>query len=249
MAVLKTRVLTLRLTDFSETSQVVAVYSRNFGRMSLLAKGSRRKRRGTNCPIDLLQVLEIVFIDKGPSRLALLTESLVLEEFRGLRGDIRRGYAAFFVAELLSSVTEERDSAPELFDLAVETLGSLCSTKHPNVVVQAFEMRLLDLIGLKPRLDACAWCGGELGSNEEAAFGAEAGGAICPGCEHAAADRIRVSRGALAALNKLASSDPKRVERLRISGTIATDTRRILARLWMRVLGREPLMMKYLGES
>jgi len=246
----KTLALTLRTVDFSETSQVVAVFTRDFGRLSLLGKGSRRKRRGIQTAIDLFEVLEVVFIEKSGS-LHLLTEWTVKEDFPGLRRDLTRGYAAFFVAELLTSLTEEHDPNPDLFDLARETLSRLGGTDQPEVVVHAFEARLLRLIGLLPRFDACASCGGTLDGPGEVAFAPGAGGALCAACAAtvAAAERIPVSRGALAMLARLAAADSNRVERLRISGTIATDVRKALARVWLSVLGREPEMIKYLDWS
>ncbi len=47
-------------------------------------------------------------------------------------------------------------------------------------------------------------------------------------------------------LSRLAAADSNRVERLRISGTIAADVRKALARVWLTILGREPEMLKYL---
>ena len=153
MGAQKTQAITLRLTDYRETSQILSVYSRDFGRISLLAKGSKRKRAHSQGTIDLFQLLELVFIEKSAAHLHLLTESRVLEEFPGLRRELTRGYAAFFVAELLLGLTEESDPNPALFDLAVTVLGMLGETKHPNVVLHAFEVRVLELIGLVPRLD------------------------------------------------------------------------------------------------
>jgi len=246
MASQKTRAITLRLTDHSETSQILTVYSRDFGRMGLIAKGSKRKRRGAPGTIDLFQLIELVFIERPSAGLHLLTESRPLENFTGLRRDLARGYAAFFVAELLLSLTEEHDPSPPIFDLAAGTLRMLCETAQPKVVLHAFEIRLLQLIGLLPRLDRCVLCGGALGGGEEVAFSASSGGTVCPKCKGTVPERIVVSRGALAVLDKLALASPIKVERLRISGTIAKDVRKVLMRLWMHILGREPRMLKYL---
>ncbi len=246
MASQKTRAITLWLTDYSETSQILSVYSRDFGRLSLIAKGTKRKRRGAQQTIDLFQLIDLVFIEKSGSALHILTECKLLEDFTGLCHHIARGYGAFFVAELLRSLTEENDPNPALFELTLRTLKMLNETRRPNVVLHAFEMRLLGLIGLLPRLDRCVWCGGELGTTDEVAFAADAGGTVCPKCTGSVPERIYVSRGALAVLNKLAATPLNKVERLRISGKIAKDVRKALARLWMHIMGREPRMLKYL---
>lgn len=246
MASQKTRALTLRITDYRETSQIVTVYARDFGRLSLLAKGAKRKRKGGPVAVDLLQLVDVVFIERQHARLHLLTENRLIERYAGLRSDLVRGYAGFFVAELLVGLTEEHDPNPPIFELATRTLHMLCETDRPNVVLHAFEVKLLRLIGLFPRLDGCAWCGGELAASGDVAFAATSGGAVCRKCTASVPERIVVSRGALAALNKLAVSPLNRVERLRISGTIARDVRKMLSRQWMHILGREPRMLRYL---
>jgi DNA repair protein RecO (recombination protein O) len=242
----KTTALTLRLVDYSETSQVVAVYSRDFGRISLLAKGSKRRRHGAEATIDLFKVLDVVFLERSGSRLELLTEYTMKEDFAGLRLDVRRGYSAFFIAELLLGLTEEHDPSPAIFDMTLDALRMLCETKHTDLAVHSYEVRLLSALGLLPRLDACAVCGGELEAKEEVAFGAGSGGALCANCATSIPDRVYVSRGALAVLNKLASTAPNKIERLRISDTMAIDVRRMLSRLWMHIMGHEPQMLRYL---
>lgn len=246
MATRKTQAITLRLTDYRESSQILSVFSRDFGRMSLIAKGSKRERSRTHGSIDLFQLVEMVFIEKPAAHLAILTESRLLEDFPGLRSQLARGYAAFFISELLLGLTEESDPDPLLFELTVTALGMLSQTGRTNVVLHAFEVHLLERIGLFPRLDGCAWCGAAFRPGKEVAFAATAGGIVCPKCEGAVAERTYVSPGALAMLRKLGASPLNRVERLRISGTIAKDVRRMLARVWMSVLGREPRMLEYL---
>jgi DNA repair protein RecO (recombination protein O) len=242
----KTQAITLRLTDYRETSQILSVFSRDFGRIGLIAKGSKRKRTHAHGCIDLFQLLDVVFIEKPAAHLQILTESRLLEDFPGLRRELVRGYAAFFVAELLLGLTEEGDPNPPLFDLAVTTLRMLSGTDRANVVLHAFEVHLLELIGLFPRLEGCAWCGADFTPAKELAFAATAGGVVCPKCEGAVAERIYVSPGALAMLRKLSASPLNKVERLRISGTIAKDVRRMLGRVWMHVMGREVRMLEYL---
>ncbi len=246
MSAQKTLALTLRTLDFSETSQIVTVYTRDAGRMTLLAKGSRRKRHGVQTSIDLLQTLEIVYLDRSAAQLALLTEFALQREFPGLRLDLGRGYAGFFVAELVRTLTEEHDPDADIYDLAVETLALLETTDAVETVTHAFEARFLRLIGLLPRFDGCASCGGQIEAAGDVAFAPSSGGTICGKCASEAAERLSVSRGALAMLAKLSATSSNKVERLRISGTIAADVRRVLARTWSSILGREPEMIRHL---
>src|SRR3954470_17802032 len=54
----------LRVTDFSETSQIVGMFTRHHGLVPLIAKGAKRasKRNVMSGPIDLLTSGELVFV-------------------------------------------------------------------------------------------------------------------------------------------------------------------------------------------
>ena len=250
MASQKTRALIIRTTDYSETSQVLSVYTRDFGRISLLAKGSKRKRAGSEGPLDVFQVMDIVFLEKsgthGSSPLHLLTDRKLVEDYHGLRRNLERGYAAFFIAELLQNLTEQHDPGPEVYDLANIALSMLCQTSRPNVVVHSFEVHFLNQLGLLPRIDACVLCGGRLDASGDVIFVASSGGVVCENCADSVPERLYVSRGAVAVLNKLGLTPLIKVERLRISGKIGSDVRKMLSRIWMHIMGREPRMLKYL---
>src|SRR6266496_1742461 len=121
----KALALVLRTTDWSETSRIATLWTREFGKVRVLAKGGRRLKSNFEIALDLLTLCSIVFLRKSSGGLDLLTEAQVAERFPRLRTDLPALYAAYYVAELLADWTEEYDPHPSLFDEALETLRAL----------------------------------------------------------------------------------------------------------------------------
>src|SRR3954466_7829059 len=100
--------LVIRTTDFSETSRIATLWTRELGKVRALAKGGRRLKSSFDSGLDLLTVCSIVVIRK-PGGLDLLTEAQVVRRFARLGDDLAALYAAYFIAELLADWTTDAD--------------------------------------------------------------------------------------------------------------------------------------------
>src|SRR5262245_41910885 len=100
MAAEKAVGIVVRTTDWSETSRIATVWTREFGKVRVLAKGGRRLKSNFEVALDLLSVCSIVLLRKS-SGLDLLTEARAEERFGGLRSNLRALYAGYYIAELL----------------------------------------------------------------------------------------------------------------------------------------------------
>jgi DNA repair protein RecO (recombination protein O) len=241
MAAEKALALVVRGTDWSETSRITTLFSREFGKLRALAKGGRRLKSNFDCAFDLLSVCRIVFLRKA-SGLDLLTEARLEEQFPVLRHDLRALYTGYYLAELLADGTQDYDPHPPLFDAALESLRGLGKGADPRAAASAFELVWLRELGYSPRLDACATCGAEVEGG--AAFSPAAGGVVCPRCGPAAADRRWLSPSGLAAMRELADAagrgtppDP--------AAAANGELRPVLGQTVSYVLGRRPRLLGY----
>src|SRR5262245_42673182 len=159
MATEKAQSLVLRTTDWSESSRIATLWTREFGRVRVLAKGGRRLRSNFESALDLLTVCDIVFLRKSSDSLDLLTEAQVVQRFPRLRSNLEALYAAYYLAELLANWTEDYDPHPDLFAEARATLEALGAPDIPTGPRLArFELVLLHQLGYGPALESCAAC-------------------------------------------------------------------------------------------
>src|SRR5580698_4187353 len=148
MATEKATALVLRVVEFSETSSVVTLFTREMGKIHALAKGARRPKGPFESALDLLGLCRIVFLRKSPGVLDLLTEAKLQRRFRPRDRDLSSLYAGYYVAEILTELTDDYDPSPELFDAAVDTLQGLADgVVAIAVLIARFELLALRLTG------------------------------------------------------------------------------------------------------
>ncbi|MFM7928683.1 MAG: DNA repair protein RecO, partial [Pirellula sp.] len=82
MSLEKTDAIVLKTVEWSETSLVVTLFTRDFGKISAIAKGARRLKSPFESALDLLSLSSVVFLKKSGESLDLLTEAKLLRRFR-----------------------------------------------------------------------------------------------------------------------------------------------------------------------
>lgn len=243
MALEKAEGLVVRASDWSETSRIVTMWTREFGRVRLLAKGGRRLKSNFESALDLLSVYSIVLVRKTSGSLDLLTEAQVERRFPSLRKDLQALYAAYYMAELLADWTEDYDPHPVLYDEALASLTDLGGATT-GMRLARFETVLLQELGYSPSLEACAVCGGGLDENN-LVFSAASGGILCRACAAAKNERRKLSAEAWQALCELGKS--KEAWRHPWSKGARAEIRQILGTYTTYLLGRPPRLLAYLG--
>jgi DNA repair protein RecO (recombination protein O) len=239
--------LVLRTTDWSETSRIATLWTREFGKIRVLAKGGRRLKSNFESALDLLTLCSIVFLRKSSGGLDLLTEAQVAERFPRLRTELSALYAAYYIAELLADWTEDYDPHPLLFDEAVGTLrclGTPEETTGPRLA--RFELVLLRELGYSPTLETCVVCTAPAGA-AGLSFSAAAGGILCPNCRKTQRDARPLSAATWQALRVL--SEPGEKWREVVPGDVAAraEMRQVLNQYVTYLLGRRPRLLPYLG--
>ncbi len=175
----RTAGLTLRKTPVGEADLVSAIYTREHGKLELLARGARRltsKLMGHFEPLTLLRLS----VARGRS-LDIVAEAEVVTAFPEVKADYAVTARGLYVAELVDSFSALSAPNPELFDLAVQTLEAVGDNPTAELPLRYFDLQLLALSGFLPELYHCVECGEEL-EPERHRFAVGAGGTLCLEC-------------------------------------------------------------------
>jgi DNA repair protein RecO (recombination protein O) len=241
MAAERATALVIRGTDWSETSRITTLWTREFGKVRALAKGGRRLKSSFEVAFDLLTVCEVMFLRKAHGGLDLLTEATVRERFPHLRTDLRALYCGYYFAELLGDGTFDYDPHPALFDATLETMRTLGNQAADRpAAVSGFELVWLRELGYSPRLEDCAACGTAVGPTARVQFSPTTGGVLCGNCAAAAHDRRWLTGDARASLIALAAGECE------LPAGVRNEVRQLLGQAVSSVLGRRPKMLVYL---
>lgn len=227
----------VRTSDWSETSRIATIWTRELGKVRVLAKGGRRLKSNFEVALDLLTVCGIVLLRKSSGGLDLLTEARAEERFGGLRTNLHALNAGYYVAELLSEGTQDYDPHPQLYDASILTLRQLSAGGEVLPLVTAFELDWLNELGLKPMLDRCASCDTAKLHVGRLALSAIAGGVLCEACSNAFLDRRMIDLDGLVCLNELVMG-----ERPAVSKAV----RDVMGFYISSVLGHRPRLLNYI---
>jgi DNA repair protein RecO (recombination protein O) len=146
--------LVLRTRPLTETSLIVHWLTPDWGRLSTVAKGARRPKSPFQGKIDLFYVADFSFARSRASELHNLREVNLAEANGFLRRDLKGLQHACYAAALLEQTTETETPLPGLYELMIGLLRFLAMKPGAPQTVPAFELKLLDQLGLTPDLES-----------------------------------------------------------------------------------------------
>ena len=208
------RGIVLRETETKEADKILTVLTAEFGKISVIARGVRRKGCKYAACAQPLAYSEWTLYQKGDWYYA--NDGSTLELFNGLRTDLEAMALGFYMAELTEAVTTEETAAAELLRHLLNGLYALSALhKLPALVKPAFEMKLLSLAGYEPLADACVYCG--CPEPEQPLLDVVQGVLRCRSCGvHESALSMPLCADSLKALRHVIYGDPKRLYSFRL---------------------------------
>lgn len=204
---LTTKALVLRITDYNDKDCLLTVLTPEHGKLTLKARGLRRKNSPLIAPCQLLAYGEFTLFDyRGQYT---INEAASLELFHGLRRDLQKLSLATYFAQAAEVLSQEDQPNPELLALVLNCLYALDKLTLPeNMVKAVFELRAASLAGYTPDLSACAVCGNPTPDR----FDLSQGHLVCSGCAHADGGiRMPVTAGMTDAMRYIISCPPRRL--------------------------------------
>ena len=243
----KATALVLRVVDWSESSAIVTLFTREFGKLGAIAKGARRLKGPFESALDLLAVCRIVFLHKSSDALDLLTEAKLHRRFRPPGHELVSLYAGYYVAELLLELTDEDDPHPELFDVAEQTLLELSQGGAVAGLILRFELTTLRLLGHLPSLSQCADCSDAVKETARMAFGLLDGGVLCSRCRTGKRNVISVTPKVIETMRIYATNDSEAWRETEPAGGLRSELRAVLNQYLNHLVGHKLKLPAFMG--
>ena len=170
----------LHTYPYRETSLVVETFTRNFGRVPLIAKGAKRPRSVLRGLLLAFQPLQLTW--GGKSELRTLHKA----EWQGGQMPLQ-GMAiicGFYLNELLLRLLHRNDPHEQLFVYYQETLAALSTEKDYIPILRRFEQRMLQELGYALTLDHDVMSGKPTDPNEDYYYEIERGPVVLDESHH-----------------------------------------------------------------
>jgi len=136
---------------YKETSLIIDMFTRDHGRIGLVAKGAKRPFSKLRGVLQTFQPLSLSWSGKTELR------TLIDAEWVGGMLPLERSalLCGFYLNELLVKLLARDDRHPALFDHYVSTLNQLAHGEPAQIVLRKFERALLKETGVAADLSRC----------------------------------------------------------------------------------------------
>ena len=185
--------VTLERRAFRDFDQLVTLYTKERGKVTVLARGSKKS---TSKNASLLEPLFLVEVDCADGKDMLhLTKVFPVESFGGLLESYEKMRVLGYVASVVNTLVDEGESDDRIFTVYLNFLRELNGAKLVDtLVVAGFLVRLFEALGSGLTVATCVRCG----SSKTALFAPYSGGMVCEACSGA----LQAQNEPLVALNE-----------------------------------------------
>lgn len=211
---LNTKGLVVRVTPYNDTDAILSVLTPNHGKLSVKARGLRRKNSPLIAPCQLLAYADFTLFEYR--NLFTVNEAHSIELFSSLRKDLQKLALGSYFAQAAETMSQENLPNPELLSLTLNCLYGLSKLAVPELMVKAvFELRSACLSGYAPDLYGCYRCGCDTPDR----FDISEGRLECSTCRNAESTGLRmpVTPGVLDAMRYICHCDSQKLFSFRAS--------------------------------
>lgn len=183
----KTEAIVIKSMKYRDTSKIVTLYTKEFGKLKGIAKGARSIKNKFGSALEPLTHAMLVVYKKEHKDLHLISQCDSINTFKQTIKDLDKLLIALDILGLVDAVTHDEAKNVQLYNLLLETLKNLDSSKkNYSLYLQAFGLQVAVLFGYSPNLQSCGKCGRSIELEEiqkSIIFQIEKGALLCNKCE------------------------------------------------------------------
>ena len=145
----KTKGIILARKDYSESDRILSVYTKDFGRVSLLAKGVRMPKSRKRGHIEVFSLVDFQAVrGKG---IDIMTEVEIIDNFAKIRKDLKKVALAYYFMEVIGKITSENEHNTKIFKSVLHNLEALKYNSSLKEQRLNFIHRILVDLGFWPK--------------------------------------------------------------------------------------------------
>lgn len=151
MSIVKTEAFVLKSFRYGETSKIVTLFTKDFGKLNAVVKGARTYKSKICGVLESMNYINTVIYLKENRDLQLLTNAEYKKSFGNILIDFERLQASFRIIEMLNKSVIENDINRNIFELLINTYEML-NDAESNVYrcILHFQIQLVNVLGLSP---------------------------------------------------------------------------------------------------
>ncbi len=152
--ILHTEAVVLRSIDFSETSRIVTLFTRQKGKMGVIAKGARAAKSRFGSTLEPMNQISTVIHCKTGRELQILSEASHVKHHDTLRSSIERMETGLRIIELVNALMQNDQKNERVYGLLMASLIALEEAPgRTGNLWPFFQLRLASILGFEPTFE------------------------------------------------------------------------------------------------
>ncbi|MBO2943250.1 DNA repair protein RecO [Paenibacillus sp. F411] len=201
--------IVIRSMDYGEGNKIITLCTEVAGKVGVLVRGAKKVKSRHAALTQLFTYGEYVYFRNGTG-LATLNAGELIESHHKLRADLIKAAYSSYACELLDRVLQDDETGAFWFHQLKACLSALEEDKDPQVILNLYEMKILQAAGYGPELSVCISCGNER-KDEDLLLSPTLGGVICRYCKHLDPPAMPIAPRTLRVLRLFAQLDLRRL--------------------------------------
>jgi DNA repair protein RecO (recombination protein O) len=199
--------IVLRTRDYAEADRIVTLLTREFGKLSGIAKGAKASRRRFERKLEPFSHVTLYFRRRPNGQLVFITRAEATDDATpALEDDLAKIALGSYMLELADALTTEEAEAAGAYRVLVAALAALGREGANAAMRRAYELKLLAATGYGLDFANCRRCGA--GPADYVYFVITRGGIVCAHCRADAPESaVRLNVASASALARLATAD------------------------------------------
>lgn len=177
MEIIKTEGIILGETNYSESSKILRILTKDYGLISVMSKGCRNlksKLRGVSSKL-IYANFQLYYKENG---ISTLIEANIINTFRNILLDINRISYASYLLDLTQQVYKQSKEL-DIYNNLIAILLKINEGYDYEALTSIYELQLLGYLGIRPNIDGCSICGSK---KNIITISTNSGGYICQNC-------------------------------------------------------------------
>lgn len=205
--------LVYKAIDYGESNEIVYVLTEKSGKMTMIARGSKKPRSRFRAVTEPFTLGEFICYRSSPSSIPTLSQAELLDANYELRMDLlKQAYASYWL-EMMDKILPEGEANPYLYRLLTGAIDQLKLGKDPEILTRMIELYMLQLAGYRPVLNQCVQCRRKEGLVK---FSLRWGGVLCDTCQAQDPHAMDIAPGTIHVLALLQRIPPDRLGQVRV---------------------------------
>lgn len=231
--------IVLKRVAYGDSDLIVTFFSREFGRLTGIAKSARSSMRRFGGALEIGSIIDVIFSEKSGAELVRLEEARLTSSNHGITRSLEKIGALARAVDIALAFLQERHPAPEKFDLLRAYIVGLSNSELPTPNSQLrtpnheeikFMLEWLKLAGFEMHLKSCVSCGREI-SGKGLALDPVQGGVVCVVCSRSGnRNAIHNTTGVAGLLNIMIGSEISQTEQIEALSLIESYVHNVIGK-------------------